>query len=64
MRHNNCDPSLTKNYKKAVDEMADETLEIWYDELYQMILLAILEMDNKERIKKVDCLKKVVTGGN
>lgn len=64
VRHNNCDPSLTKNYKKAVDEMADETLEIWYDELYQMILLAILEMDNKERIKKVDCLKKVVTGGN
>lgn len=63
LRHNNCDPSLTKNYKKVVSEMTNETLEEWYDELYQMILLVILEMDNKERMKKIDGLKKAITGG-
>ena len=35
----------------------------WYDELYQMILLVILEMDNKERMEKIDGLKKAITGG-
>lgn len=29
-----------------------DKLEYWYDELYQMMLLAILRMDNDERMKK------------
>ena len=29
-----------------------ESLEYWYDELYQMMLLAFLRMDNVERMKK------------
>lgn len=63
LRHNNCDPSLTKNYKKAVDDMTDEALEEWYDELYQMMLLAFLEIDNINRMKKVAGLKTTINGG-
>ena len=63
IRHNNCDPSNKGKYKQVVADMTSETLEEWYDELYQMILLVILEMDNKERIKKFEELKKAITGG-
>jgi hypothetical protein len=63
LRHNNCDPSNKGKYNQAVAEMKDKTLEEWYDELYQMILLVILEMDNKERMIKIDGLKKAITGG-
>lgn len=34
--------------------MKNSTLENWYDELYQMILLAYLLMDNQDRNVKVD----------
>ncbi len=52
IRHNNCDSQST-NYNEYVDKMTKETLENWYDELYQMILLAKLELDNIERKSKI-----------
>ena len=37
--------------------MDKEALENWYDELYQMVLLAFLLLDNVERTGKVKELK-------
>ena len=37
--------------------MGKNELEKWYDEVYQLCLLAFLEIDNKERIIKVKQLK-------
>jgi hypothetical protein len=42
--------------------MTKKQLEKWYDELYQMILLAFLLLDNVERIKKVKKLKENIIG--
>jgi len=56
LRHNNRSKS-DKNYKEVVAKMKKLTLEAWYDELYQMMLLAFLELDNKERSVRVSELK-------
>ena len=37
--------------------MSKDELESWYDETYQLCLLAFLELDNVERTKKVAELK-------
>ena len=58
IRHNNTDSSNMKNYRKLVDDMPTDELEQWYDETYQMCLLAFLEIENIERKKKVADLKK------
>lgn len=58
IRHNNTDSSDMKNYRKPVDDMPTDELEQWYDETYQMCLLAFLEIENIERKKKVADLKK------
>lgn len=52
IRHNNIDPSSDK-YKKAVADMSEEELEQWYDEIYEMILLAFMELDHAERKEKI-----------
>lgn len=62
LRHNNCTEG-DKNYKKAVATMSPEDLEHWYDELYQMILLANLELDNKNRMSDVGNLKTLLSEG-
>ena len=56
IRHNNCAEG-DKNYKKVVAKMSQDELESWYDETYQLCLLAFLELDNVERTKKVAELK-------
>lgn len=60
IRHNNVDPSDKRYYKKAVAEMTDEELEHWYDETYQMCLLAFLRIDHLERKKAINELKQKV----
>ena len=60
IRHNNAHDG-SKNYQKVVAEMSSDELENWYDELYQMVLLAKLELDNAERTKKVAELKASFT---
>lgn len=62
IRHNNCDVSNEKNYKKYIANMSKEILEEYYDELYQMILLAFLLIDNVDRMKKIDELKAKIGG--
>lgn len=57
IRHNNIDCNDKGNYKKFVSEMPLEQVEEWYDETYQMCLLAFLEIEQYERKKKFDVLK-------
>lgn len=57
IRHNNIDAGQGKKYKPPVANMTPETLESWYDELYQMILLAYLLLDNEDRKVKISQLK-------
>lgn len=57
IRHNNCEPN-SKNYKEHTANMSSKELESWYDEIYQLSLLAFLELDNIERNKKIEDLKK------
>lgn len=49
-----------KNYKEYVAKMRKDRLEKWYDELYQMLLLAFLLMDNTKRVEKVKELKEKI----
>ena len=56
IRHNNKNKG-DKNYKEYVAKMRKDRLEKWYDELYQMILLAFLLMDNTKRTDRVKELK-------
>ena len=66
LRHNNTTRNLAKeekrdtNYKQIVADMTPDELEDWYDETYQLCLLAFLELDNVERMQKIDELKKKI----
>lgn len=60
IRHNNIDCSDKGNYKKYVSEMTPQQIEEWYDETYQMCLLAFLEIEQSERKKKFDKLKESI----
>lgn len=56
IRHNNVNSNDSK-YKAYVAKMSCNELEHWYDETYQMCLLAILELEHKERKADLDELK-------
>lgn len=60
IRHNNIDCADKGNYKKYVSEMTPQQIEEWYDETYQMCLLAFLEIEQSERKKKFDKLKESI----
>lgn len=60
LRHNNIDPALKGKYKRVVSEMPSEKLEQWYDETYQMCLLAFMQLEQAERKGKVDELKNKI----
>lgn len=49
IRHNNVNPDNKSTFKQVVADMPAEELEQHYDDLYQLILLAIMEMDNVDR---------------
>lgn len=57
LRHNNVDASIKNNFRKAVADMPEEELEHWYDETYQMCLLAFLRLEQADRKKEFDQLK-------
>lgn len=59
IRHNNVDPTGTK-YKKPVADLTNDQLEQWYDEVYQMCLLAFLRLEHVERKKNFDVLKNSI----
>lgn len=60
IRHNNLDSSLPKNYKPALTKMNKEKIESLYDDLYQMLLLGFLELDNIERMEKFEKAKREI----
>lgn len=57
IRHNNVDPELKGKYKSYVAQMPTDELEKWYDETYQMCLLAFLQIENLDRKAEFDTLK-------
>ena len=59
IRHNNSDKN-SKHYNEYVANMTPMVLEQWYDEIYQLCLLAFLELDNLARKSKVANLKKAM----
>ena len=62
IRHNNKSKG-DKNYKEYVAKMRKDRIEKWYDELYQMILIAFLLVDNAKRADKVKELKSKINEG-
>jgi len=57
IRHNNADQG-GKNYIQFVANMKDSDVEQWYDDIYQMCLLAFLELDHADRKVRVKRLKE------
>lgn len=60
LRHNNTNPD-GKNYIPFVAKMKDSELEHWYDDTYQMCLLAFLELDHLNRKDRIKGLKESIT---
>ena len=61
LRHNNFDKG-SKDYNAYVVSLSAQELEHWYDELYQLCLLAFLELDNLPRKKEIEDLRKRING--
>lgn len=61
IRHNNIDSAGPK-YKKPIGDLTEEQLEHWYDEVYQMCLLAFLRLEHIERKNHFDALKAQIEG--
>ena len=60
VRHNNRSKKDIAKYKEHVAKMTKARLEKWYDELYQMMLLAFLLLDNVDRTASVKELKQII----
>ena len=58
VRHNNRSKKDVGKYREYIAKMTKTRLEKWYDELYQMMLLAFLTLDNVNRQTQVKELKK------
>lgn len=63
IRHNNRSEKDSTKYKEYVAKMETDRLEKWYDEAYQMILLAFLLLDDVSREISIEDLKKKIVGG-
>lgn len=59
IRHNNMD-SAGKKYKEYVANMGQEELEHWYDEAFQMCLLAFMLLDHNVRKNEINALKSQI----
>ncbi len=62
IRHDNCSKE-SPHYIEYVANMPRNELEQWYDESYQLSLLAFLELDNVERNRKISDLKNYIGKG-
>ncbi len=60
IRHNNHEKSSKGYYVKEIDEMPKRELEEWYDDTYEMCLLAFLEVEHLERKIRFDELKNKI----
>ena len=63
IRHNNRSKKDKGKYKEYTAKMTKDQMEKWYDELYQMMLLAILLLDNTSRAERVKTLKDKIVNG-
>ena len=61
IRHNNIDKS-SKQYKKYIAEMSEAELECTYDEIYQMCLLAFMQLEHADRREWLKELKGNIDG--
>lgn len=59
IRHNNIDET-GKYYKQTVADLSIDELENWYDNTYQMCLLAFMKLEHIERKSKFDVLKNKI----
>ena len=59
IRHNNCDSSDKSNYNAYFDKLTLKEKEEWYDEIYQMVLLIFLLLENKGRSTKIANIKNI-----
>ena len=57
IRHDN---KTKENNKNPIIDVADDELEKWYDELYQLLLFCVLIKDNLKRKKEVDEFLKTI----
>lgn len=60
LRHNNIEPSIKGKFKQAIADMSSEKLEHWYDETYQMCLLAFLRLEQADRKMEFNKLKSII----
>ena len=60
LRHNNIEPSIKGKFKQAVADMSSEELEYWYDETYQMCLLAFLRLEQADQKMEFNKLKSII----
>lgn len=54
IRHNNKNTADKAHYVEYVDKMKSKTLEEWYDNIYQMYLLAVLMLEHYNKKDKLD----------
>ena len=59
IRHNNADTQSSK-FKEPIGALSKEQLEFWYDEVYQMCLLAVLRLEHVGRKKTFEALKSKI----
>lgn len=59
IRHNNADTQSPK-FKEPIGALSKEQLEFWYDEVYQMCLLAVLRLEHVGRKKTFEALKSEI----
>ena len=59
IRHNNADTQSSK-FKEPIGALSKEQLEFWYDEVYQMCLLAVLRLEHVGRKKTLEALKSEI----
>ena len=57
VRHNNIEQG-SKKYNPFIAGMNEKTIEQWYDDMYQMCLLAFLELEHLDRKNRIVQLKK------
>lgn len=57
IRHNNADFNGKSKFSQVIANMNNAELEYWYDETYQMCLLAFLRLEQAERKVKFDEVK-------
>lgn len=60
IRHNNSDPSDSKNYFKQFAELSLKEKEDWYDLIYEQALALFIFLGQKERSQKIQSFKMIV----